>query len=115
MYFFFFFFYLGYEDLDLLLCFCFCCCCFFRYYWRGRQFARERKKSFFMPRGMNSSSLSWASYCSSIADFQWFVEAGGACFCCLLLILCCFRPNVQSNRNALNTVKFGEAAHVHSP
>ena len=41
----------GIEDLDLLLCRCRCCCCCFRYYWRGRQFARERKKSFLFPEG----------------------------------------------------------------
>jgi hypothetical protein len=35
----------GIEDLDL----CFCCCCFFRYAWRGRQLARERKKLFLFP------------------------------------------------------------------
>jgi hypothetical protein len=81
-----------------------------RYFWRelqlrkgGRQLARERKKSFFMPRAMNSRSLVWASYCSSIADFQWFVEADGACFCCLLLILCCFWPNIQSDKDALTS------------
>jgi hypothetical protein len=60
---------------------------------------------FFIPRRMNSSSLSWASYCSSTSCFHPFVETDGVCFCCLLLIFCCFRPNVQSTANALRAFK----------
>ena len=54
---------------------------------------------------MNSSSLSWASYCSSTSDFHSSEEADAACFGCLLLIFCCFQPNIESDRNALRERK----------
>ena len=63
---------------------------------------------------MNSSSLSWASYCSSALDFHSSEEAGAACFGCLLLIFCCFQPNRETDKNALIAkflvfLRFGEA------
>jgi hypothetical protein len=70
-------------------------------YYTTKKHYYTKKKSFLFPQMMNSSSLVWASYCSLIAHFQWFVEADGLSFCCLLLILCCFRPIVHSNANAL--------------
>ena len=64
---------------------------------------QEREKSFFfIPRMMNSNSSSWASYCSSIADFQSIRESGTACFAHLLLKFCCFQPNVETGASALN-------------
>jgi hypothetical protein len=58
---------------------------------------------------MNSNSSSWASYCSSIADFQPIGESGAACFAHLLLKFCCFQPNVETGVSAL-TVGFNEEA-----
>ena len=62
-----------------------------------------KKKSFLFPQLMNSSSSSWGSDCSSTTIFQWFGEVDGYCFCCLLPIFCCFRPNTQSDENALSS------------
>jgi hypothetical protein len=46
---------------------------------------------------MNSNSLNWVSYCSSIAHFQPFGEFGAACFAHILLKFGCFQPNVQAD------------------
>jgi hypothetical protein len=54
---------------------------------------------------MNSGSSRWESDCSSTTTFQWFGEADDYCFCCLLPILCCFRPNTHSDENALSNTR----------
>ena len=84
--------------------------CEYQYFWhelqlqkRGRQLARERKRAFFIPLRMNSSSLSWVSYYSSASDFHSITEADAACFGWLLLILCCFQSNIEADRNALSS------------
>ena len=51
---------------------------------------------------MNSSSLCWTSYCSSTTGFQWFGEADVSHFYCLLRIFCCFRSNIQPDKNDLS-------------
>jgi hypothetical protein len=81
-------------------CVFFCCCCCFRYSWRGRQLARERKKAYFIPRRMNSSSLSWASYCSSASEFRPNEEADVVCFAEFLLYFFGFQPNREADENA---------------
>jgi hypothetical protein len=63
---------------------------------------QEREKTFFIPRMMNSNSLSWASYCSSASDFLSIEESGAACFAELLLKFCCFQPNIEVAVSALN-------------
>ena len=44
-------------------------------YYTTKKHYYTKKKSFLFPQMMNSGSLVWASYCSSIAHFQWYREA----------------------------------------
>ena len=79
---------------------------------RGTSCKRE-KKSFFIPRMMNSTSSSWASYCSPIADFQPIGEFGAACFAHLLLKFCCFQPNVEADASALTLIIVFQQYHLY--
>ncbi len=88
-----------------LLCFCFCCCCF-RYFWRGRQNARERKKCFLISERMNSSSLSWASYCSSAWGIWSNGEVSVVGFAEVFVKFWVFQPNRETDNNALTSSYF---------
>ena len=66
-----------------------------KYYTTKKHYYTKKKSFLFL-------QLKRGSYCPSFAYFQWFVETDGLSFCCLLLILCCFRPIVHSNANALS-------------
>ena len=73
-----------------------------------------KKKSFLFPQLMNSGSLRWESDSSSTTTFQWFGEADGYCFCCLLPIFCCFRPNTHSDKNAHGALNQLCRHYIHS-
>jgi hypothetical protein len=93
---------LGIEDLDLYsVCVVGIVVLFFPLLLAQETTCKREKKAFFIPRMMNSTSSSWASYCSSIADFQLIREFGAACFAHLLLKFCCFQPNVEAGASAL--------------
>ena len=47
---------------------------------RETECKREKKKAFFIPRKINSSSLTWASYCSSALGICPNEEADIVCF-----------------------------------
>jgi hypothetical protein len=66
---------------------------------------KREKKAFFIPVRMNSSSLSWASYCSSTLDFHPFEESDVSFIWLIFLFLADFQPNTKSNANALNQWK----------
>jgi hypothetical protein len=91
----------GIEDLDLYSVCVVVVVLFFLLLFVQETICKREKKAFFITRRMNSSSLSWASYCSSVSDFHSSEEADAAYFDCLLLIFCCFQPNIESDNNAL--------------
>jgi hypothetical protein len=93
---------LGIEDLDLYsVCVVVVVVMFFPLLLARETACKREKKALFIPRMMNSNSLSWASYCSSASDFLPIEESGAACFAELLLKFCCFQPNIEADRNAL--------------
>jgi hypothetical protein len=91
----------GIEDLDLYSVYVVVVVLCFPLLLARETACKREKKAFFITRMMNSSSLSWASYCSSASDFHSSEEADAACFGCLLLIFCYFQPNIESDKNAL--------------
>jgi hypothetical protein len=91
---------LGIEDLDLYSV-CVVVVLFFPLLLARETACKREKKTFFIPRMMNSNSLSWASYCSSASDFLPIEESGAACFAELLLKFCCFQPNIEAAVSAL--------------
>ena len=96
---------LGLEDLDLYsVCVVGVVVLFFPLLLARGIACKREKKAFFIPRMMNSTFSSWASYCSSIANFQPIGESGTACFAHLLLKFCCFQPNVETGASALREI-----------
>jgi hypothetical protein len=89
------------------LCFCFrsvwgyCCCCF-RYSWRRRQKARERKYDCLIVKRMNSCSSNLWSDCSSSSVFHSFGEAGVVRFSEIFAIFGCFIWFIEPTVNALS-------------
>jgi hypothetical protein len=95
----------GIEDLDLYsVCVVVVVVLFFPLLLAQETACKREKKAFFITRRMNSSSLSWASYCSSVSVFLPFEESGAACFAELLLKFCCFQPNRKADKNALRAL-----------
>ena len=56
---------------------------------------------------MNSSSLSWASYCSSALEFRPKEETDAKCFVELFVIFLSFQPNKKAGENALSCPDLG--------
>jgi hypothetical protein len=68
----------------------------------GDSLQEREKKAFFIQIRMNSSSLSWASYCSSAYEFRPKEETDAKCFAELFVIFLSFQPNRKADENALN-------------
>ena len=58
---------------------------------------------------MNSSSLSWASYCLSASEFCPKEETDAKCFAELFVIFLSFQPNREGDENVLNIFSINAA------
>ena len=78
-----------------------------RYSWReveGENAERERKKEYLIALRMNSSSMVWASYCSSAWEIRPNVKTGVRCFCEFFALFWLFIRFDAAGGNALRAL-----------